>query len=153
MDGVYKALENAGEWPQNRFYGISNQGGVAANHKRLTDCFEEMFYTLKLVPALEAIAFCPDYEGQKLWVAHSRNLYTWHEVSNFYPDLIGTYRKPGAGMLNFAMWSCGFEPSEAVMIGDSSEDEEAAVAAGVSFLSADSWRSGVKFLPGGSIVV
>lgn len=43
--------------------GITNQGGVAKGYKTLTECVEEQEYTLELLPQLERILFCPDFEG------------------------------------------------------------------------------------------
>lgn len=140
IEGVYEQLDKVA-WPEARLWGVSNQGGVAAGHKNLDDCFKEMAYTLQLIPALEGVAFCPDYDGRKLCVLNSRNVYAWNDSSSFYPDLIGSYRKPGTGMLEFVMRSLGSR--DAVMVGDKPEDEQAAIAAGVGFVSAESWRSGV----------
>lgn len=153
IDGVYEAIDRVGEWPDNRFWGVSNQGGVAAGRKTLDDCFAEMVYTLQLAPFLETIVFCPDYEGAVLWVVSARNARA-RDQSDFYPGLAGAYRKPGAGALKFATRSTGFDGFEhdVVMVGDRPEDEEAAAAAGVNFISAESWRSGAQFLPGGSVV-
>jgi D-glycero-D-manno-heptose 1,7-bisphosphate phosphatase len=131
-------------------WGVSNQGGVAAGHKSLDSCFEEMAYTLQIFSQLEGISFCPDYEGRKLWGVNFRNICARYDQSDFYPDLIGTYRKPGPGMLEFVVRSLG--PQDAVMVGDRPEDEAAAAAAGIGFIPAKSWRSGVEYLPGGSVI-
>ncbi len=51
--------------------GISNQEGVAAGHKSLSDCFLEQRHTLNLFPQISEICFCPDFEGLECWVATS----------------------------------------------------------------------------------
>jgi D-glycero-D-manno-heptose 1,7-bisphosphate phosphatase len=132
-------------------WGVSNQGGVAAGHKSLDSCFGEMIYTLQIFPQLEGICFCPDYEERELQVVYARNAYVCYNQSNFYSDLLGSYRKPGPGMLEFVMRSLGSR--DAVMIGDRIEDEQAAVGAKITFISAESWRSGVEYLPGGSVII
>jgi len=118
--------------------GVTNQGGVAAEHKSLDDCIKEQQETLKLFPQIHSILFCPDFEGRKL---HRCYRQTAFECSDKYPDLIGTYRKPGKGMITHVLTSNEADPSECLMVGDRSEDREAAEAAGVSFIEAEKWRS------------
>ena len=60
--GADKAIASysPSEWT---IVGITNQGGVAAGHKSLSDCCNEQRYTLELFPQISAIYFCPDYNG------------------------------------------------------------------------------------------
>lgn len=50
------------------------------------------------------------------------------------PRWLQGYRKPGPGMLNEAMLDAGIAETETLMIGDRSEDAEAARAAGCAFM-------------------
>ncbi|MCG5062188.1 MAG: HAD-IIIA family hydrolase [Limnoraphis sp. WC205] len=117
--------------------GITNQANVARGRKSLENCIKEQQYTLKLFPQIEAIYFCPDFEG-KLCYCVQRNSYeqkiAWQPGINF--------RKPGDGMIFRACidFNGGEHPDEAWMIGDRSEDEAAACSAGISFMDADIWR-------------
>ena len=118
--------------------GISNQGGVAAGHKTLEDCILEQTYTLELFPEIHKIYFCPDYEGQQMGCVY-RNHYNL-----LSPDGYSSFRKPGAGMLEYAVKT--HEADQSWFIGDRPEDEQAAEAAGVDFLHAETWRN--RFRPG-----
>jgi D-glycero-D-manno-heptose 1,7-bisphosphate phosphatase len=118
--------------------GITNQAGVAAGFKSLEDCVEEQRYTFELFPQLSSILFCPDFEGRKCYRCQPDG--QWFDVSSQYPDLVGSYRKPGPGMLQLALAIYQANPSNCWMIGDRPEDEKAADAAGVNFMAADVWR-------------
>ncbi len=122
--------------------GITNQAGVAAGHKSLEACIKEQQYTLKLFPQLEAIYFCPDYEGQ---LCYRVNRYKYEQRHLWRDDI--NFRKPGDGMIFRAFIDFyGGHPDEAWMVGDRPEDEEAATTAEINFMWADIWRN--RFLPG-----
>lgn len=140
MAGADKAIAHYKkcEW---KIFGISNQGGVEAKHKTLESAIEEMEYTLHLFPELSAIYFCPDSKGEKLYSVWKSRVTI--EVSAIVPELIGTYRKPNAGMLNYVMNELeeeGEELKRIWYIGDRPEDKKAATNAGVNFLHAHVWR-------------
>lgn len=139
MDGVLGAIARIRD--SDRIIAVSNQAGVEAGHKSLDFCLEEMVWTLTLLPRIEAILFCPDLAGTQLWVVYGRNVYIKHDKSP-YGDLLGTYRKPQAGMLEFVMRA--LDSREAVMIGNRPEDEGAATSAGIAFIPAESWRLGIN---------
>ncbi len=115
--------------------GITNQNGVAAGHKSLSDCFDEQRYTLELFPQIAAIYFCPD-EGKECWVVNRFSI-------PMSADSLGYegqgFRKPEPGMLLLAMWQYDISPQQTFYVGDRAEDEEAAMRAGVNFMSADIW--------------
>ena len=116
-----------------KIVGVTNQAGVASGKKSLQCCIKEQQYTLDLLPDIEEIYFCPDFEGRKcLCVTRSEvRDYTQHQQS-------GKFRKPNPGMLNLAIEI--HKPEKVLMIGDRPEDREAAKAAGVKFQQAESWR-------------
>lgn len=118
--------------------GISNQGGVAAGFKSLTECFEEQRYTLELFPQMAQICFCPDFEGKECWVVNRFSPVPMTASSFGYEG--SDFRKPGAGMLKFAMWQHNSTPQNCFYIGDRPEDEAAADAAGVHFFWSETWR-------------
>ncbi len=117
--------------------GITNQAGVAAGHKSLENCIKEQQYTLELFPQIEAIYFCPDYEGQLCYCV-TRN--SCEQRHSWQPGI--NFRKPGDGMIFRACidFNGGEHPDEAWMIGDRPEDEAAACSAGINFMDADIWR-------------
>lgn len=121
--------------------GITNQAGVAAGHKSLKDCVKEQQYTLELFPQIKTIYFCPDFEG-KLCYCVTPNSYD--QLTVWQPGI--NFRKPGGGMLIKALIDFEGDNSEAWMIGDRPEDEQAAAAAEINFMWADIWRN--RFLPG-----
>lgn len=127
---------------------ISNQAGIAANHKTLGQCFEECLHTLVLFPMVERIYFCPDFQGQHLWEV---DRYKKAHLSEFpqYSDLKGTFRKPQSGMILAAQRL--FEPELTLYVGDREEDAAAAKNIDVSFMWANDWRKVWSEQFGGSI--
>jgi D-glycero-D-manno-heptose 1,7-bisphosphate phosphatase len=121
--------------------GISNQGGVAAGRKQLSDAIAEAEYTLELFPHLLCIYLCPDFRGNHCWLV-PRGYEAKPVHQDWAAEFAGTFRKPGAGMLKAAMKNHGGLDCEkdCWYIGDRSEDEEAAMRAGVQYMDADIWR-------------
>lgn len=137
VSGADKAIAHyhAKGW---RVIGVTNQGGVGAGHKFLEDAIAEQAYTLELFPEIEAILFCPDFEGRLLYKVSRTE---W----SYFGGNQGEFRKPAPGMLYWAKYDVG-QVDDWWYIGDRLEDEQAAAAAGVGFVWADVWRS--RFLPG-----
>ncbi len=121
--------------------GITNQAGVAAGHKSLKDCVKEQQYTLRLFPQIEAIYFCPDFEGK---LCYRVTLNSYEQKNAWQPGI--NFRKPGQGMLIKALIDFEGDKDESWMVGDRPEDEQAATTAGVGFMWADIWQN--RFLPG-----
>jgi D-glycero-D-manno-heptose 1,7-bisphosphate phosphatase len=122
--------------------GITNQAGVAAGHKTLSEAIAEQRYTLNLFPLLSEIYFCPDYEGLICWRVTRDgefNIANDESVEEKYK-----FRKPGCGMILVASKSFGGNLAECWMVGDRPEDEGAAVNAGLRFMWAGDWRNGHK---------
>ena len=73
---------------------------------------------MTLLPEIEEIYFCPDFEGTRCFGV------TRNEVKDYshYPQS-GTFRKPGAGMLNLAIQR--HHPDTTLMVGDRPEDRAA----------------------------
>jgi D-glycero-D-manno-heptose 1,7-bisphosphate phosphatase len=113
--------------------GITNQAGVAASKKSLQGCIKEQEYTLALLPQMEAVYFCPDFEGRKCFCVGREGTCNYSSE----PES-GTFRKPQPGMLHLAM---RLHPSKrALMVGDRPEDKAAALSAGIRFQHARDWR-------------
>lgn len=115
-------------------FGITNQGGVAALKKSLNDCIQEQYQTLKLLPQIHKIYFCPDFEGRQLGCAYPSQ---WSKV--FAPRGYSSFRKPGSGMIEYVLATHTID--ELLFVGDRPEDEQAASGAEVAFMWADAWRS------------
>ncbi len=110
---------------------LSNQGGVAAHHKSLKDAIAEMRYCMELLN-IEMGCFCPDFEGIELYIVGPGE-----KEARLCAQNQGWFRKPGPGMLK---WGIEYYSADiALMVGDRSEDEAAAGAAGVEFLTASQW--------------
>lgn len=124
----------------NYFYdyfkvGISNQGGVASGHKTLSDAIAEMRFTLLLLPQLDFIYFCPDYQGLQCHRVDPLSDTAYTRLAE--NDDKYSCRKPGAGMLFLAWQHFNIKLSEDVwMVGDRPEDADCAINAGISFLDA-----------------
>jgi D-glycero-D-manno-heptose 1,7-bisphosphate phosphatase len=125
----------------------SNQGGVAAGHKSLGEAIKEMKYCLTLCEALvEAAFFCPNYDVSSACLGLPENdcCLSISEVLGWEESLrindTGYFRKPGPGLLLFAMQQYDVSPQDCLMVGDRPEDEQAAQVAGVAFQWAVEWR-------------
>ena len=138
LPGVKEALEYYhNQFPKWLMMGISNQGGVAAGYKSIEDAIAEMQYTLELLPQLNSIYFCPDFDGLTSWkITTTETL----EIKQFNSNEYVSFRKPGAGMVNLAVGSYQIEKRDSWYIGDRPEDEQCATAAGISYMDADIWR-------------
>ena len=117
--------------------GVTNQGGVAAGHKSIEDAIKEQQVTLEIAK-LDIIYFSPTYEGLECYkiTNQAKDIIKQFSIQEF-----GSFRKPGPGMLNLPLKYLGVQPEDCWMVGDRSEDEQAAVAARVNFCPADVWRS------------
>lgn len=116
--------------------GISNEGGVGAGHKKLETAFEGKQYTCLLLPALKAIYFFPDFAGQVLCRADRDTAVEVKVESGKY----SSFRKPGAGMIEYCLSFYGSDVGNCWMVGDRPEYEQAAEARGINFIAADVWR-------------
>lgn len=145
--GVKEALDNFKDWIK---IGVSNQGGVAANHKSLKSTILEQMVTLELLLELQTIYFCPDYSGDKCYridrgqIEHAvlENHVSESDFEIIEPRYSGHYRKPRAGMLLQAF--SDFNDLEetfdkTLMVGDRTEDAEAALRANIPFMPANEW--------------
>lgn len=120
--------------------GVSNQAGIAKGYKTLNDTVAEMIHTLVLFPQITLIQFCPDFEGNKCYAASHAGCC---DLGVQCLDLIGTYRKPGSGMLHLtkrALEARTNKVTDMVMVGDRPEDEAAATGIGAKFYDAATWR-------------
>ncbi len=119
--------------------GVTNQGGVAAGYKTLAGCIRKQQRTLALFPELHAILFCPDFEGRECWRV---DLFGGVEnIAHLTPDLSGSFRKPGSGMLQLALRQFSALPQDCLMVGDQPADRGAAIAAAIEFQEAQKWRA------------
>lgn len=114
--------------------GITNQMEVAAGYRSLQECLQEQQYTLQLVPALQEIYVCPDFEGRKCLRVTRDGVYN-HSQTKWFRQ----YRKPHPGLLMLAMVRHNQLPEDCLYVGDRPEDQEAAERAGISFQWAWSW--------------
>jgi D-glycero-D-manno-heptose 1,7-bisphosphate phosphatase len=125
---------------------ISNQGGVAKNYKSLESAIAEMRFCMELLPEIEECYFCPDFEGEncyRIW-ADDFILYNSDSYSVSELEIQNQFRKPSPGMLKLA---AHIEAASKVWyVGDRDEDEQAAGAAGINFMDAETWR--MRFTPG-----
>lgn len=118
----------------------SNQGGVQHKFKTLDEAGQEMIYLVsRLLPDIDILnvwgVFCPD-DGNTLcdfdWVR-------WRTV-NRAPTQPLWYRKPNPGMLTYLIDSYNdTHVSRILFVGDRTEDQQAAQAAGVDFMWASDW--------------
>lgn len=136
IPGVKDAINRYPDW---KIIGITNQGGVAMGYKSLDECIQEQCITLQQIPQLKKIYFCPDIEGKDCWLVSLSN---WIgvkavKISGSKP-IASSYRKPGHGMIEEAMYNRPIE--ETLMVGDQEEDRQCALSAGIPFQWAEDWR-------------
>lgn len=144
--------------------GISNQGGCSAinettnkPYKTVEQTIEEMFYTLDLLPQLEAIYFCPDFQGRYCYKVNKQGSVMFDNTENMilaptdwgddYKHILSeeaSFRKPGAGMIKLAAKEFEIDLSASWwMTGDRpQDDQQCAVNAGITFVDAVAWRNG-----------
>ncbi|MBD2459486.1 HAD hydrolase-like protein [Oscillatoria sp. FACHB-1407] len=114
--------------------GITNDAGVALGYKSLHTCVEELQYTLQLVPELEEIYVCPDFNGRRCWRVTRQSVHN-HSQTRWFRQ----YSIPQPGLLKLAMVRHNQLPEDCLYVGDRPEDEEAARRAEVSFQWAWAW--------------
>lgn len=137
IEGVEEVVKLYEDWA---IVGITNQGGVSSGFKTLEESIEEQKITLNLCPWMLRIYFCPTYEGYECWLVDREDVNVVRVQSY---DRYGSFRKPGAGMLNLAIKNfkgC----NEYLYVGDRDEDASASVYANVPFLTAEVWRGQVQ---------
>ncbi len=136
IDGVQENL--ASHYSHWKLIGITNQGGVP-KYKSMEIAIAEQKYTLSLLPQLEAIYFCPGFQGDQYWKVDRNGVYCGERrYTNPKTQQPISFRKPGHGMLLAAIEDVGHY-AEILYIGDRTEDEQAALAANVPFLWASQW--------------
>lgn len=117
------------------------QEKVVVSYKTIEDAIEEMRFVLQLT-GIEVGFFCPDMEGEELYMAFSDQLAGKAYRSR---NLRGKYRKPNPGMLlEISRWACISDKSQRLMVGDRPEDQQAAEAAGFEFEWAKDFFGGGK---------
>lgn len=121
--------------------GATNQGGVAAGYKQLEDAITEQHQTLRLCPEITCIYFCPDYQGLHCWLCCIEPVVESSPIHTAWgTEFSGTYRKPGAGMLNAAIKNhlgLRLPEHQILYVGDREEDKGA--SANIPFMWASDW--------------
>src|SRR5689334_11355294 len=103
LPGVKEGLKHYKErgW---KIIVISNQGGVAKNHKSLETVIAEMRFCMELLPEIEECYFCPDFEGESCYRIWNDDFIFYN--SDSYPvcelGIQNQFRKPSPGMLKLA---------------------------------------------------
>lgn len=126
-----------------RIVAISNEAGIP-KYKSLNSAIAEFKYTMELLPQLESVYFCPDFQGEQCYhIDKECRVVAIHEWKKYKP-LIGAFRKPNPGMIILARQnelSILNRKSSILMIGDMETDKEAAMKAKIDFQDAYEWRS------------
>lgn len=139
-----------GVWEVCRYYedkgwyliGITNQGGVEKRFKSLENCIEEQRYTLKMLPYLRAIYFCPNFSGDICYRVDWNMSTDCYKITNPWLSETHSFRKPGIGMVKIALKQFNVEDETPKwLIGDSETDKQCANLAGLRFIWADVWRT------------
>jgi D-glycero-D-manno-heptose 1,7-bisphosphate phosphatase len=128
--------------PLNYFYrkgftivGVTNEDRVATNCKWLSSAIEEQRYTLRLLPQMRSIYFCPDLEGTVCYRVDQ--ISTGSYGSKEYGD---RFCKPDPRMIQLAIFDADAYLEDTLVVGDKPEDEKAANNSGVGYLQAKDWR-------------
>ena len=133
IPGVMEAIAryDLKEW---KVIGITNQGGVGAGFKTLENCILEQRQTMKMLPTMDSVMFCPDNGRTMCYVPRQGE----HSVITSYD--YGSFRKPGYGMIAFFKQYSGEPRPKSLMVGDRPEDEQCAKNANIPFMWAHEWR-------------
>lgn len=133
-------------------FGLWADDPVQFRFKSEDEAIEEMRYCQELT-GIDLALFCPD-DGSTCYRVRKGHDRPWNRVPfSRKNEEFGSFRKPGPGMLNFAV-SYYLRPDvirndwakikqQSLMIGDRPEDQQAAHAAGVPFTWAGEWRAGL----------
>lgn len=111
--------------------------------RNMTDAFAALDWR----PQLLLIATYAGRDGEAWLLASERTaVQLLHALRPCLPEPMRNWRKPGPGMLAYAIGHFVTRPRFVTYIGDMRTDEEAADAAGVRFVQAEDWRSGAVVL-------
>ena len=148
IPGAEEVIARYKDW---RIVGITNQGGVSAGYKTIMSCVDEQRETLRLLPEIEFILFCPDSGDTCSGVFRTPSrgfsdlkyrILNGHEgVKDSFPG-IKNFRKPDTGMILIAKQFIAGEAEEELFVGDRPEDQECARNANIPFMWAEDWRNG-----------
>ena len=120
---------------------VSNQGGVGMGYKSFDFALAEFRYLMGLLPQIDACYFCPTMDGSYLHIVYGQDsIFELSRGKDVGPIPGIGFRKPGAGMLEFALWDYKADLRQSIMIGDRFEDAGAAEAIGVRFIHVTEWE-------------
>lgn len=114
--------------------------GLAENYPDAGDVYERLEKVLDPIQVIfgdnvtALVSYA--YQGNHVWNPSARNDDEAVKNQLYWFSWSKSWRKPGAGMIKFAMSQASVSAQDVVMVGDSQSDEEAALAAGVAFRSA-----------------
>jgi D-glycero-D-manno-heptose 1,7-bisphosphate phosphatase len=117
----------------------SNQAGVAAKHKTPESLLEEAKELAQLYPEIDLICFCPDWDGEVLWIWEKSDEdfqeFIQSELSEKVGEVFQPFRKPGCGMIEAILTVFYHQiKGEAIFVGNDTADKLAAAAAGIQFM-------------------
>jgi HAD superfamily hydrolase (TIGR01662 family) len=110
--------------------GATNQKGISLGFVSDSDVIAGIRLTMQFFP-FDYVMVCPD-EGQNCFSVGVSPMGKYVKTLDTMP--FGHYRKPGSGMLDYAIRNSGFAKEETLMIGDWHSDKEAAAKASVEYL-------------------
>lgn len=108
---------------------VSNQAGITAKHKTISELFEEAKLLQSCFP-IDLQLYCPDWEGNEclVFIEQSERFSQLKRVA-----VRQSFRKPQAGMIEYAMKDYFLNYEEVEMIGNGREDYLAALAANIPY--------------------
>jgi histidinol phosphatase-like enzyme len=124
----------------------SNQAGVGQGHKSEADLWEETLELSELLPEISTILYCPEFDGEVLFVwEKGRTLKSFERYNRSDFPSWQPFRKPAGGMLEALMELYAGKFVDACMFGNGVEDGLCASAAGFNYrhiheLLVDQWR-------------
>lgn len=150
IPGVAETLERyvrAGYWPviaSNQYGCTAINPATGQPYKTIQDTVREMQYVLRLLPQIHMALFCPNAGESCIKVRQSMSDKYFPVWGQILPDgVVKDFRKPGAGMLNYAVlchaqyFGVDMKNPPALMVGDREEDRKA--AANFRFMWANDW--------------
>ncbi|MEM9400461.1 MAG: HAD hydrolase-like protein [Verrucomicrobiota bacterium] len=129
--------------------GYHEDDNVVIRYKSQAAASDELAYAINLLKMNLIGYLCPDISGHGCIQVQriDSEIYTFNDLGytdiSKHPNCYGQFRKPGPGMINAARMQLAnvedWQSIECLYVGDRTEDEEAAEAAGVAFMWAEDW--------------
>ena len=131
---IPESLKIVEQYKPSLIVGATNQKGIKLGFVTQSDIVAGINLTMDFFP-FNYVMCCPD-DGENCFIVGTSPMGRYVKALDSMP--FGYYRKPGTGMLNYAINNSGFTRYETLMVGDWRSDEEAAHRSSIKYLDIQS---------------